>query len=336
MRLKIALCAGFAAAFAMGGVMLWPQARHSAALLAAHDDPATLSDLTLSATGMVVSPADIEKALAEGDVDLARSLIELATARGTPLPAETVSTVERAEADSLRRSALQFGKGLVTGEITDGASLGGTLVGDLLVFGDIRDLVREGHHLATGAEVDPVIMGLAGAGLAVTAATYASIGTATPVRAGLTMMKDARRAGRIGGELASTIKTAARAGKASDLLRMAKDVNRVRGAAGTRAAFDAMKIAEGPADIARAAKLAEKKGMQTRAVVKLLGRGALMLGAVAWQAASWIAWFAFMLIGFAASVKRMAERAAEGWIRRSKLRAARAKAAANTLAMAPA
>jgi hypothetical protein len=332
MRWKIALCAGLAAAFATGGVMLWPQARHSAALFAAHDDPATLSDLTLSVTGMVVSPADIDKALTEGDVDLARSFVELATARGTALPPQSLSAVAQAEEDGLRRTALQFGKGFVTGEISDGASLGGTLAGDLLVFGDIRDLVREGHRLATGAEVDPVIMGLAGVGLAVTAASYASFGGATPVRAGLTVMKDARRAGRIGGELATTIKVAARAGKASDLLRMAKDVNRVRGAAGTRAAFDAMKVAQAPADIARVAKLAEKKGMQTRAIVKLLGRGALMLGAVAWQAASWIAWFAFMLVGFAASVKRMTERLTERWIRRSKLRASRA----NALAMSPA
>ena len=154
----------------------------------------------------------------------------------------------------------------------------GTLAGDLLVFGDIRDLVREGHHLATGVEVDPVIMGLAGAGLAATAATYASVGGATPVRAGLTIMKDARRAGRIGGELAAwtgrsaravvdmpalrravseasltspatsvrAIKATLRIEKAGDLFRLAKDVNRVRGAAGTRAAFDAMKLAEAP------------------------------------------------------------------------------------------
>lgn len=321
MRWKVALCAGFTAAFAAGGAMLWPQARLAAALFAAHDDPAALSDLTLSATGMVVSAADIDAALADGDVDLARSFVLLAAARNTTLPPETLAAVERADADATRRMAVQFGKGFVTGEIGDGASLAGTLVGDLLVFGDIRDLVREGHHLATGGEADPVLMGLAGAGLAATAATYASVGGATPLRAGLTVIKDARRAGRIGGELAGAIKVAARTGKAGDLLALAKDVNRVRGAAGTRAAFDAMKLAQGPADVARVAKLAEKKGLQTRAIVKLLGRGALTLGSLAWWAASWLMWFVWLAIGFAASVKAMAERLAYAWIRRRKGRA---------------
>ena len=88
-----------------------------------------------------------------------------------------------------------------------------------------------------------------------------------------------------------------------------------------------MKLAEGPADIARAAKLAEKKAGQTRAIVKLLGRGALVLGGVAWQAASWLVWFAGMLIGFAASVKAMTERLTEGWLRRRKRRLALASAA---------
>ena len=41
------------------------------------------------------------------------------------------------------------------------------------------------------------MLGLACVGLAVTAGTYASIGIATPARAGLTLVKDARRAGRL-------------------------------------------------------------------------------------------------------------------------------------------
>ena len=44
--------------------------------------------------------------------------------------------------------------------------------------------------------------------------------------------------------------------------------------AGIRAAKDTLKIAEGPKDVARAARLAEAKGGQTRAILKVLGRGA--------------------------------------------------------------
>ena len=43
-----------------------------------------------------------------------------------------------------------FALGLVTGEPNDMAGLAGTTLGDLFVFGDIRDAVREGTRLATG------------------------------------------------------------------------------------------------------------------------------------------------------------------------------------------
>src|SRR5207245_11796610 len=49
-----------------------------------------------------------------------------------------------------------------------------------------------------GEEVDRLVLGLATVGLAVTAATYVSIGGVGPVRAGLSMVKDARKVGRLG------------------------------------------------------------------------------------------------------------------------------------------
>ena len=85
------------------------------------------------------------------------------------------------------------------------SGLAGTAVGDLFVFGDIRDALREGARLATGREADELILGLACVGLAVTAGTYATVGAAAPVRAGITVVKAARKTGRIGGALAAWI-----------------------------------------------------------------------------------------------------------------------------------
>ena len=199
-----------------------------------------------------------------------------------------------------------------TGNADDVASLSGTVAGDLFVFGDIRDVVREGKHLAMGEDTDRLVLGLATAGLAVTAATYVSVGGAAPLRAGLTLVKDARKVGRLGEGLAewagrsarevvdapvlqqavasgsvlrpgadasSAIRAAFRAEKAGALVRLAKDVGRVGEKAGVRGALDTLKIAEGPKDVARAARLAEAKGGQTRAILKVLGRGALLLAA---------------------------------------------------------
>ena len=43
------------------------------------------------------------------------------------------------------------------------------VTGDLFVFGDVRDVVREGWRGLRGEEVDKLVLGLAGTGIAVTA-----------------------------------------------------------------------------------------------------------------------------------------------------------------------
>ena len=256
------------------------------------------------------------------------------------------------EANSTSHFAKRFATGLVTGNADDVASLSGTVAGDLFVFGDIRDVVREGKHLAMGEDTDHLVLGLAAAGLAVTAATYVSVGGAAPVRAGLTMVKDARKVGRLGegltqwagrsarevvdapmlqqavaqarccgrAQTVSAIKAAFRAEKAGALVRLAKDVGRVGEKAGTRGALDTLRIAEGPKDVARAARLAESKGGQTRAILKLLGRGALLLAAGAFNLSLWVFGALLALFGFLSSIKATTERATMAWLRRKKAR----------------
>ena len=143
---------------------------------------------------------NIEAALAAGDADLANSFVELAREKNIPVSDDLSQRVSDAvtEANSSSHFAKRFATGLVTGNADDVASLSGTVAGDLFVFGDIRDVVREGKHLAMGEDTDRLVLGLATAGLAVTAATYVSVGGVAPVRAGLTLVKDARKVGRLG------------------------------------------------------------------------------------------------------------------------------------------
>jgi hypothetical protein len=266
------------------------------------------------------------------------------------------------EENSTSSRAERFLTGLVTGNADDGASLSGTVAGDLFVFGDIRDIIREGKHLAAGEDTDRLVLGLAAAGLAVTAATYVSAGGAAPVRAGLTLVKDARKVGRLGeglstwasrsarelvdapvlqnavatgsltrpGRTLEAVKAAFRMEKAGSLVRLAKDVGRVGEKAGTRGALETLRIAEGPKDVARAARLAESRGGQTRAIMKILGRGALLLAAGAFNLSLWI--FAAMaaLFGFLASIKATTERLTLAWLRRSKARRLQRQLAAGT------
>jgi len=367
-RISSALaCIAFSAAVCAA---LWPHAREAGAVVLAQDDPAELSDVRIDAVlqknqsqkNQSDVAEQIEAALAAGDADLAASFAELASEKNIALDDELSRRVTEAvtEANSTSHFARRFASGLVTGNADDVAGLTGTVAGDLFVFGDIRDVVRESKHLAMGEDTDRLVLGLATAGLAVTAATYISVGGVAPLRAGLTLVKDARKVGRLGegltqwagrsardmvdgpmlqnavatgsvmrpGQTMTAIKAAFRAEKAGALVRLAKDVGRVSEKAGIRAAQDTLRVAEGPKDVARAARLAESKGGQTRAILKILGRGALLLAAGAFDLTFWLFGALLALFGLLSSIKATTERLTESWLRRKKARRLRREMAA--------
>jgi hypothetical protein len=343
---------------------LWPNARDAFAVLAAQDDPAELADLHLNSAlrnnPRLVSD-NIETALASGDADLAGSFAELARDRNIALSDEVSKRVNEAvtEDNSSTQFAKRFATGLVTGNADDMASLSGTVAGDLFVWGDIRDAFREGKNLAMGEETDHLILGLATVGLVVTAATYVSVGGAAPLRAGLTLVKDTRKVGRLSeglvhfagrsarevvdapvlqkavasasvfrpGETVSAVKAAFRAEKAGALVRLAKDVGRVGEKAGIKAAQDTLKLAENPKEVARAARLAGAKAGKTRAYLKVLGRSALLGVTWLWTLASWLFSLTLALLAFLSSIKATTERLTYAWLRRKKARKARRLAA---------
>ena len=228
-----------------------------------------------------VAAREIEGALAANDPDLANSFLDLARDRNVPVDAALAAKVDTANAGaaSAARSVENFARGLITGEPDDLSGLAGTALGDLFVFGDIRDAVREGTRFATGQQADELILGLACVGLAITAGTYASLGAAAPARVGMTVVKAARKTGRIGGQMGAWIsrsvrevvdwtslrsaikgasmtqpaaavraaREAVKVEKARDLVRLVGDVGRVQSRAGTQAALDGMKLARGAA-----------------------------------------------------------------------------------------
>ena len=256
------------------------------------------------------------------------------------------------QANSASAAAGSFASGLVTGEPKDMAGLAGTALGDLFVFGDIRDAVREGSRYARGENYDQLILGLSAVGIAITAGTYATVGAATPARLGLTAVKAARKAGRLSARLADWIgrsvrdvvdwsalkragasvtepavavraaREAVKVEKADGLVRLVSDVGRVQAKAGTQAALDGLKLAESPREMSRIAALAEKKGSKTRAILKTLGRGAILLSVASFNLAAWVLGAILTLFGFVSSAKAGVERVTFRHLARSKERRA--------------
>ncbi len=292
--------------------------------LALADDPVRISDQALDRSfNRDVAEREIGAALASGDVDLAQSFVALAADRGVAIDPALIAKVKDAGAKqaSVANTAGRFVHGLWTGAPADLASLAGTAVGDLFVFGDIRDAAREGTRYLMGERYDPWILGLAGVGIAITAATYATAGVTAPERIGLSLVKATRRGGRLNPALAvRAAREAVKVEAAGGLVELAEDTGRIEAKAGTQAAMDSLAVAEEPQDVSRLARLAAAKGGKTRAIVKLLGRAAIVLTASTLDLAMWLMWAAFALFGFCASCKTTVERMTQCAVMRGKAR----------------
>jgi hypothetical protein len=340
-----------------------PRAHESSMLLYAQDDPASLADIAVAkALSEPVARTEIENALNTADPELAASFVELARDRGIGVDPQLAARVDAANATGAQvvRAAVSFGHGLVTGRPDDLAGLAGTATGDLFVFGDIRDAVREGTHLARGEAVDELVLGLAGAGILITAGTYMTVGAAAPARVGLSFVKAARKTGRLAAPVAEWMtrsfreavdtkalgsalskasitapaeavrlaRDAVKLDRAEGVITMMRDVGRVRTKAGTRAALDGLKLSEGPRDVGRLARLAETKGGKTRAILKLAGRAAFALTVAVIDLLGWVFTAFCTVFGFCSAVKRTTERATERYLRWRKSRRLRRRAVA--------
>jgi hypothetical protein len=334
-----------AAALAALACYAVPRGIEARSLLAIEDDPVRIAERALDDKfDAALAQREIEAALAGKDADLANSFARLSAARQVALdPALTEKvTVAVAEAASARHAAESFALGLATGESNDMAGLAGSALGDLFVFGDVRDAVREGTRLARGEPADELVLGLACVGLAIPSAPMPR-SAPRPARVGLSVSR-ASPASR--GELALYIgrslrqvvdwgrlkqaivgasisepalairaaREAVKIERAGGLVHLARDVGRVQAKAGTQAALDGLKIAETPREMARVATLAEKQGGKTRAILKVVGRGAIALTLATFDLGIWILGALLTAFAFVSSLKSATERATQRYL----------------------
>ena len=344
---RLAVPAAAALLCAAATVAVLPMAGSSARLLAAQDDPNALTDMFLERTlTPKVVATEIESALAGGDAELAASFLALARDRGVAVAPELAARVE--DANTTRAQAVHavrsYVRGVVTGAPDDFAGFAGTLTRDLSGWGDVDDVVTETRHATSGQPVNEVVLGLACVGLATTVATVVTVGGAAPVRAGVSLVKAAERTGRLAGPLLRWVTRSLHAAVDSEKLEVAlskvsvsapaesaavlrdavkeavnverlegvttlmADIGRIRAGAGTRAALEGLKLSETPEEVARVAKLAERQGSKTSAILKLAGRSAIVLTAAALQLMGWVFSGLWLIIGFLIAIKRTTER----------------------------
>lgn len=172
----------------------------------------------------------------------------------------------------------QAGRGALTGVGETPEAIGGALVADLFVFGDVRDLAIQGHRWLSGESTDAVIVALSGLGLALTAAPH--------VDAGAAVLKLARRTGKLTARFSrSLVRLGRRAVGSGDYRRLgavAVDTRRLVRGTDTATAVRLLRHMDHPADLALATRLVRAQrggafaldvgGRQSVRVMKSLGR----------------------------------------------------------------
>jgi hypothetical protein len=326
------------------GVQIVPTAAWVLQLRRAADDPVALANLRIGdAVTAERIGVEIDAAVTDGDEELADSFLALAEAEGVPIAPAWREKVDQLDRTETLRATRDFASGFAAGESASMAGFAGAFAGDLVGYGDVRDLWREGRKLAQGEAYDEIVLGMSVIGLAVTGVTWASVGSSAPARAGLTAVKTAQKAGRLSKPLAATlsrttreildadaVKAAVKAARRLDLdgtalaaraaLRpsavgklkhLSDNAATLYARTGRRGVMQVLSVAEDADDVRRAARLSAGMGSKTRAVLKVLGRGALVLGSAFGSLVQWVwaalAW-AFALAVFSRKLGLMVGR----------------------------
>lgn len=150
----------------------------------------------------------------------------------------------------------QIGRGAFTGTGESAEALGGAVVADLFVFGDVRDLVIQGGRRLRGEETDPVIVGLSAGGILLTVNPAVDLGGA--------LLKFARRIGAMtqsfAKHLVDAMKRAVARNDADEVLRIADDLAGLSKQARPAVALAILKHVDDPAELATARRFAERPG----------------------------------------------------------------------------
>ncbi len=277
--------------------------------------------------GAAASPSLVNKkildALERDDIEDADMYLEIAKFMNFQMPPETMAKLDDAHALSATvvRNTWQFGEGFATGEGDTNAGIAGAVSSDLTVIGDLRDIAAEGGKMLAGQEYSELILGLSVVGLGVTAATIATGGGGIVVKAGVSLMKAAKRTGRLTKEFATTLtrltteavnmpllrqtlratdlrdinKTQrvftdygrnVRAAKLLPVLGRLGEINNVVGPAETIRLMKFVKSGENLDDVAAVTK---RFGVKSRGIMELTGKAALRSFKTSFKLVEWFA-----------------------------------------------
>jgi hypothetical protein len=236
------------------------------------------------------------------------------------------------------RNTWEFGEGFATGQADTNAGLAGAVASDLTVVGDVRDIAAEGTKMLKNEPYSELILGLSVVGIGVTAATIATGGGGVIVKAGVSLMKAAKRTGRLTKEFAETLTRLTseavnmpllrqtlrstdltdlkrtqevftaygrnvRAARLMPVLSRLGELNNAVGPAETVRLMRFVKTSENLDDVAGVAK---RFGVKSRGIIELTGKAALRSFKTSFKLLEWVAEGLYGLITWLAALIALA------------------------------
>lgn len=216
----------------------------------------------------------LDEALASDDMQRVTLLQNLAQDQRIALPAPLLNRIDAARASHEGWLATLSDCRVCMADVTQCPSL--TLVAsctipfELSPMGDAAALVRQGSALVAGDEVDEIEAGLAGVGLAASAAALVTAGGSLTLKGSATLLRVARRADALSPGMRRALSQAARNPNA--LQDMAVDVARLAGQTSPAEVLPILRMADHPADLHALARLSDVTRDKTRLTLEALGK----------------------------------------------------------------
>ena len=180
--------------------------------------------------------------------------------------------------------------GFIKGDGTSVEELGGAIVSDFFLWGDVRDLAKQGYYKIKGEETDPVVVGLAAVGIATSLASYVpdpAEGAEVSADASFSLLKTLRKTGHLSKKFCGVIADGCKQSvKAKSLTKGMKEIvvgmKHLFDGAGAARATTIMKHVDDVDALKAVSKMAKRTAEPTAILVRIHGAdGVKALGALA-------------------------------------------------------
>ena len=200
------------------------------------------------------------------------------------------------------RNTKEFGSGFISGKGDSAVGISGSMFADMTVVGDLRDLSKEGTKFIHSEKYDKIVLGVATVGVGLSASQLLSAGSTTPLKVGASVIKVAKKTGKItqsflniiSSKLAKAVDmkllktidfssinsikkikpTIAKSLKLGEISKLFGNINSVKKNTSLFDTVTLLKYVDKEKDLNKLVKVSSKYKKNTKGVLKVVGKGA--------------------------------------------------------------